>query len=145
MTHRSSVACLKFASIVLIGFGALFIAALFTPAMAAVELLLDLVIPPFGDARPVAAAETRLLLAISGGVMAGWGVMMWMIVTSVYDEDPALGGRMIVASICVWFVLDGLGSVLAGAWINAFVNVTFLALFTAPVLMRSDASAQKPA
>jgi len=133
MTQESAQRWLKIGSAITIFFGAL-IAVAATPLGAApTEFLADLIFFPVDGAQSVAAAETRLIAAIGGGVMAGWGLLLWKISTTVYDKDPALAKQLIIPSIITWFVIDSAGSVLAGAPLNAAFNVSFLVIFCVPL------------
>jgi hypothetical protein len=84
-------------------------------------------------AQDLAAPETRLISAIGGGVMAGWGVLLWMLSTQLFPRDPALAAKLIITSIVTWFVIDSTGSMLAGAPLNAAFNVSFLLVFCVPL------------
>ena len=109
-------------------------AAAAVPAMSGpVQFLADLIFFPLDGLQSVAAEETRLISAIGGGVMVGWGVMLWMVSTQLYPKEPVLAGKIIMTSIVVWFVIDSAGSVLAGAPLNALGNVSFLLIFCLPL------------
>lgn len=142
MSHQSSLKMLKAASLLLVGFGLLFFLSVFTPVSGLSRLFLDLVIWPFDGQQSLGATETRLMIAISGGLLAGWGVMFWLVTTQVYATNPALGGRIILPGIVTWFVIDSLGSILAGASVNALLNITFLVIFALPVVLRSSDDAK---
>lgn len=134
MSHDRRVSILKTASLILIGFGLLMALSAFTPVGAVMGILLDLAVLPVDGGQSIAGQETRLLLAIAGGLLAGWGAMLWLIASHVYAPNPALGGRLILSGIAVWFVVDSAGSVLVGAWFNMVLNAGFLALFAGPIL-----------
>lgn len=142
MSYQSSLKMLKAASLLLIGFGLLFFLSVFTPVSGLSKLFLDLVVWPFDGQQNLGATETRLMIAISGGLLAGWGVMFWLVTTQVYATNPALGGRIILPGIVTWFVIDSLGSILAGGAVNALLNITFLVIFVVPVVLRSSEGAR---
>ena len=78
MTQETTIGWLKFGSALTIFFGAL-IAAATVPALSGpVQFLADFIFFPLDGLQSVAAEETRLINAIGGGVMVGWGVMLWM-------------------------------------------------------------------
>ena len=135
MTTRVNI--LKAASAITIGFGLLIAAAAIPAAQAPTAFLLDLIYFPIDGAQTLGGDGTRVLSAVSGGVMVGWGVLLWMISADLYPADPARGRKMILASIGTWFVVDSVMSVAAGAPLNALFNVSFLVLFFVPVL-KSD-------
>jgi len=143
MTHQTSILWLKIASVLLIDLGLLFFIATFTQADLLVRLLLDVAIWPYDGAQTIVAPESRILMAISGGVMAGWGVMAWLVTTQVYAKDPETGGRMFLFGVGTWFVIDSLGSIFVGAAMNALINVSFLMLFFVPVLLAAKRHSQE--
>lgn len=98
-----------------------------------VRLLADLLIWPFDGGQSLAAPETRLPLAIGGGVMLGWGVMIWMLAGQPMQQAPEAVRAIIRRSILAWFVVDSLASVAAGAALNVGANAVFLALFLIPM------------
>ncbi|MEM8876776.1 MAG: excinuclease ABC subunit A [Pseudomonadota bacterium] len=134
MTHASSILALRVASAVLIGFGILNLLALATPLAGVMDLFIDFAFLPVDDAQVASTEAAHLWIGISGGLMAGWGVMIWQVTGQVYAIDQSAGRSIILPGILTWFVIDGLGSALAGAPFNAVVNVVFLVLFVWPVL-----------
>lgn len=143
MSLQASTTALKIAADILIIFGLMFFLALFTPLSGAVNALLNLALLTFDGSVNILAAETRLLMAISGGICVGWGAMIYMITTQVYASNPEVGGRIILVSSVAWFLVDSIGSVIAGAAFNAVLNIGFLIMFVAPVLLyRPQKSAQ---
>lgn len=142
MTHRSSIAILKFASLFVIGFGLLMFTTLFTPTREALFFFQDLAFLPIDGGQGAPGEVAWLWTAISGGVLVGWGLLFWLVTTQLYVSDPTIGRRIILPSILAWFLVDGSGSVIVGAWFNVVMNSGFLALFALPVLLlKSDAAA----
>ena len=133
MHGSPTVTWLKIASAVVMGFGILLLLAAHPAMSAPVVLLSDLIFWPIDGTQSVDASETRLLSGILGGVMAGWGILLWMVSTRLYPREPDLARTLILTSIWVWFVVDGIGSTLAGAPLNVLLNVGFLALFVVPL------------
>ena len=133
MSFQKTLTWLKVASAIVVGFG-LLIAIGASPAGSAVmSLFMDIAFWPVDSAQSVSGAEMRLLSAVSGGMMAGWGVLLWQVSTRVFPHDPGLGRNLILSSIGAWFVIDSIGSIVAGAPLNALFNVGFLALFFVPL------------
>lgn len=133
MNQDTTLRWLKFGSALTIIFGIL-VAAAATPIGAApTQFLADLIFFPVDGAQDLTAPETRLISAIGGGVMAGWGVLLWMLSTNVFPSDQALAAKLIIASIVTWFVIDSTGSIIAGAPLNAAFNVSFLLVFCVPL------------
>ncbi len=116
----------------------LIIAAAAVPALNAPTLwLFDLVVFPLDGAQSLQGTEQRLLCAITGGLMGGLGVLMWLVTTEVFATHPALGRSLILKSIGTWFIIDSSMSIAAGAPLNVIGNVGFLLVFTLPVLSSS--------
>jgi hypothetical protein len=129
----STVAWLKTSSLIYIGFG-IMTALSALPAAAGLTLFLtDLVFWPLDGAQSLRAPETRLFCGITGGVVTGWGVLLWLISTRLYPREPELARTIILSSVLSWFVVDGIGSTLAGAPGNVALNVVFLLLFAVPL------------
>ncbi len=126
-------AWLKGASALVIGFGAVVALAAHPVSAGIVSFFADLAFWPVDGQQRIATPEARLLSAIGGGVMAGWGVLLWLIATRLYAREPELARTMIALSIGTWFLVDSLGSITAGAPLNAVLNVSFVALFLIPL------------
>lgn len=104
-----------------------------TPVMAAIPAFFgDLIFWPLDGLQMLATDEAHLLSAIGGGVMVGWGTMLWALAGEGMRLAPAFAKRTILTSIWAWFVVDSIGSILAGATLNLAGNLIFLALFTLP-------------
>lgn len=106
-----------------------------TPFMGLLNGFLDLAHQPVDGGQVVADDAARLLTAILGGILVGFGVMIWLIAERVLRTDPALGRGLILVPLLCWFVTDSLGSILAGAWFNAIINVAILVSFLIPLLV----------
>lgn len=135
MTHATRIIALKTAvAALMIGPGLIMVAGLGTPLLWVTELFLDLAILPLDGANRIDTTTARLLDAILGGVLVGFGLLIWQVAGRVYATDPALGRSLIVPAIAAWFVVDSTGSVLAGAPFNAVLNLGILALLLGPLL-----------
>jgi hypothetical protein len=134
--HAFGQGLLRVGAALMIGFG-LVVAMAAAPALQGpARLMIDLLVWPV-DGRPAAfSAETRLLAAVVGGVMAGWGATIWALAGAEGTAGAALARRAIVGPAALWFCLDSLGSVVAGAPLNAASNVLFLVLLSLPFLRR---------
>lgn len=97
------------------------------------RLLADLLIWPLDGAETLAAPETRLGFAISGGVLVGWGLMIWQLAGEPLARAPETIRAVIRSSILIWFCVDSAGSVAAGAALNVLANLMFLVLFLVPM------------
>jgi hypothetical protein len=77
---------------------------------------------------------TRAVNAVLGGVMVGWGTLIFLLVRNFLNNDFALVRKLILVSIVSWFVIDSTGSFLAELPGNVLLNVSFLCLFLPPLL-----------
>ena len=134
MDHRGSLDALQVACLVTGATGLLMVAGVVGPAAPLLDLFVDLAAWPPDGAEAVDTDAARLLAAISGGLLAGWSTTTWLLVRRVYAREPAIGTTVILPGFLVWFVVDGVGSVLAGAAFNLVLNTPFLLLFAAPIL-----------
>jgi hypothetical protein len=124
---------LKLAAAVTIGFGLLTAAAAYVPWQGPTLLLADILIWPMDGLQTGDSDVTRLMFAIGGGVLAGWGVLMWMLATEGLARVPDLARRMVITSALTWFVVDSTASVLADAPWNVAGNIPFLAMYLWPL------------
>ena len=133
LTTRTNI--LKYASLGLIGFGVLNFLALFPAVQPVMSWFLDLAFwSPFGADHQLGSDGAKLWIAISGGLLAGWGVTLYLLATQIYAKDPSLGSRIILTGVTFWFVIDSTGSIVAGAPFNAVMNLAFLLMFEIPLL-----------
>lgn len=98
-----------------------------------IRLLTDLLVWPLDGSELLAGSETRLALAIGGGVMLGWGLMIWQLAGEPLERAPDAVRGIIRASVLGWFLVDSAASVAAGAALNILPNLVFLALFLLPL------------
>ncbi|MGI9236911.1 MAG: hypothetical protein ACR2QZ_05910 [Woeseiaceae bacterium] len=133
MDYNTRVAWLKTGSAITMGFGVIIAAAAIPALQGPTALLLDLVYLPLDSQPSGGGPATQLLSAIAGGVLVGWGLMMWLLATTLYAKEPELCRKIILTSIISWFVVDSSMSVAAGAILNAFFNIGFLLVFALPV------------
>lgn len=130
---------LRFAAAVTITFGLAMALAAAPVLNLPIRLLSDLLIWPLDGAETLQAHDARLALAIGGGVMSGWGAMIWQLAGAPMTAAPDATRRIILTSALTWFCIDSTASILAGAALNVPANAVFLALFLWP--MRRSARA----
>lgn len=133
MTSARTITWLKIACLIVIGFGLLGLTGALPEKYLAERAFMDLVFWPMDGVPDSQAPEIRLLWGINSGVLTGWGIALWLITTRLYSKEPALARSIILYSIATWFVVDGIGSIFAGAPMNAVVNIGFLLLFVIPL------------
>lgn len=135
MPLSTAITWLKTATaFLLIAFGLMFAFAAWPPAAGLATYLVDMLFWPVNGVQSLAAPETRLVLAIGGGITVGWGVMVWHIVSLVMPSQPALARSILLRSLLVWFVIDSTCSFLAGAPLNIAANTAFLMAFLWPLM-----------
>ena len=103
MQAQTRIVWLKVASDVFVLFGLLIAFASIPSAAAPTLFLADLIFWPVDGVQAVTTETNRLLSAILGGVMVGWGVLLYLLTTRIYPRDPDLSRLLITASIGTWF------------------------------------------
>ena len=133
MPHTLIQKLVQAASAAVIVFGALTALAAHPTTGHALALLADIIVWPL-DGRPTFDHHaTRVLAAIGGGVMVGWGVLLWQLATHLLPANPPLAAKLIRTSVVTWFAVDSTFSVIAGASLNVAANAVFLAAFLWPL------------
>ena len=78
-------------------------------------------------------AVSRSLNAVIGGVMIGWGVMMYGLLNPKIFCD---GIRIVLLrGLLAWFAIDSIGSFAADIPGNILLNIAFLGMFLPPLLL----------
>lgn len=121
---------------ILVATGIALALTVWAPFYPVAKLFLSVAHWPFFSAPDVAEPTARLLLAISGGLTAGIGAMMWAIGTEVMPVAPVAGRRVVMMTALAWFATDSLFSVLAGSPFNVVLNVAFLAMMLGALNLR---------
>ena len=133
MTHQLHKAWLKVTALVVGIGGPIFFLGTMDATVEPARLTLDILSWPPDGATTLASSDSRFLLALSGGFLLGWGVMIWCLSSLVYDHAPEVVCRSVVAGLVAWFVLDSAGSILSGNASNAIFNVAILSLAVGPL------------
>ncbi len=133
MQVQTRIVWLKVASDILIVFGLLTAMASLAAMAGPTSFLADLIFWPVDGSQAISSETDRLLAAITGGLCTGLGVLFYLLTTKLYPSDPKLTRLLISTSLGSWFVVDSLGSVAAGAPLNALFNLGFLMLFLPPL------------
>lgn len=94
--------------------------------------LADLVFWPFDGRQGLDADAARVLAAIGGGVMVGWGVMMWLVIDRLHAVDPGLTRLLLIESTLAWFLVDSTGSFVSGAGVNVLLNTVLMLAIVLP-------------
>ncbi len=123
---------LKAASAALIVFGLLIALGSLDATAGPLRFLAGLIL--FDEPRPmIESADAHLLSGILGGVLVGWGLTYWILIDRLLPHQLGLLKAVITVPIVVWFVIDSAGSIAAGGWLNAVLNLGFLAAFLFPI------------
>lgn len=133
MNTHNTIIQLKIASGIVIAFGLLTALAAWPALNLPTLWLVDLMFWPFDSQQNLHGTEARVLCGILGGVLAGWGALLWLITTKLYAREPALARGLILTSMWTWFIVDCAASVIAGAAFNGVMNLGFLLLFVVPL------------
>jgi hypothetical protein len=80
-----------------------------------------------------AASYASLAHAVLGGVMIGWGVVLYMVVRNLFAYGYRIGWQIVAFSVAAWFVPDTGYSLWSGFWQDAVLNTVFLILFAIPL------------
>jgi hypothetical protein len=94
--------------------------------------LTDIVFWPFDGQQTLDHQGARALAAIGGGVMVGWGVMMWLVVDRLLPVDPRLARLLLIEATLAWFLVDSTGSFVAGATVNVLLNTVLMLAIVLP-------------
>lgn len=133
MTHATHKKWLKVTALVIGAFGPVFTLGTRARTSEPARLTLDLLSWPIDGATTFTHPDTRFLSALTGGFLAGWGVMVWCLSVWVFDHAPDAVRRTVLTGLCTWFVFDSAGSIASGNPSNALFNVLVLALAAGPL------------
>lgn len=125
---------LKLAAAVTIGFGAIILLGAHPTTDIVLRFVSSFIfLAPFDTAARIINDDGTLLSAILGGVMIGWGAMIWQVTQHVLPENPGLAKRLILPPLILWFITDSAASLVSAAPFNAVLNVAFFAMFLLPL------------
>jgi hypothetical protein len=121
-------------SAIVIGIGApIFALGSMEATMEPARLSLDILSWPVDGATTYEHPDTRFLSALTGGFLMGWGVMVWMLSTHLYDVAPEAVRKTMLTSALAWFLVDSAGSIASGNASNAAFNIIVLLLAVGPM------------
>lgn len=124
---------LKITAVVVGIFGPVFTLGTRAATAEPARFTLDLLSWPLDGRTTFVHPDTQFLSALTGGFLVGWGVMIWLLATSVYDHAPEAVRRAVLLGLLSWFVLDSTGSVASGNPSNVGFNVVVLLLAVGPL------------
>jgi len=141
MENENTQAWVKTAAALVAGVGLVIALAAWPPLAGPVVFAADLFIWPLDGMQTLSAPETRVFMAISGGLMVGWGVTLWKLAAHLMPTDPAAVRSITMTGLYAWFAVDSLGSIMAGVPVNAVANIGFVVLFLLAFRQRGAARA----
>lgn len=122
-----------------------FLAASALPVLHPVVLLfLKVAYWPFHDVPQDLGVPAPLLVAISGGLTAGLGGMLWALGRYVSPISQEAAARVTRVAAWSWFYTDSAMSALVGAPMNVAINASFLALMLVSCKPRSENTGTRP-
>ncbi len=123
---------LKVSAVIIGSFGPIFCLGTLDATSELARWSLDLLKWPLDGVEQVDAPTTRFLLALTGGFLMGWGVLVWCLSNDIYNAAPAAVQRAHLTSVVAWFCLDSVGSMMSGTPSNVFFNVIVLMAVVGP-------------
>jgi hypothetical protein len=132
MSHDFAATWLKLISLFIMLLGLLVAFGAHPATSLPATLLADAVFWPFDGAQSIDAPAARVLAAIGGGVMVGWGLMMWLILDRLLPVDPRLTRLLMIESALAWYIVDSTGSFVSGAGVNVLLNTILLTAIVLP-------------
>jgi hypothetical protein len=124
---------LKITAVVVASFAPIFFLGAIEALSEPARFITDLLSWPLDGNQSFAEPTTRFVSAVTGGLLLGWGVMIWLLSGSVYDAAPEGVRRVVLIGLLSWFVLDSAGSILSGNTSNAVFNVLVLLVAVGPM------------
>ena len=124
---------LKVTAVVIGSFGPVFTLGTMAATSEPARFTLDLLSWPVDGNITYASPDTRFLSALTGGFLIGWGVMVWLLSSWVYDRAPEQVRKVVLFGVLSWFVFDSLGSIASGNPSNAIINIGVLLLAVGPL------------
>jgi hypothetical protein len=114
--------------------GVVFAILALTPIFPLLAGLLDPIFWPDAAADPGTVRFQRFAFGVSGGVTAGWGVLIYALARWAFAGAERWVWNALMASSLTWFVLDSAVSAASGAIFNVAFNAVFVALFLLPLI-----------
>ncbi|HAN71801.1 MAG TPA: hypothetical protein DCQ36_09490 [Actinobacteria bacterium] len=90
--------------------------------------------PPASIDTPQVRDYLRLPFMVLGSVMAGWSLLMLLIVRGPLKEGAPWAARFLLLAVALWFVMDTGMSLVLGFPTHALFNVPFALALGIPLL-----------
>ena len=137
MTHETHKLWLKITAISIIAYAILFFLGTLKQTVKAIEVILDISSFPIDGLQNYEANSTVFLSALLGGILFGWGILIWFLSSKIYDIAPEQIRKIVLISLISWFIVDSLGSVFSSNSSNAIANIFLLLLLVGPLWKRA--------
>ncbi|MEO1029530.1 MAG: hypothetical protein AAFX02_10800 [Pseudomonadota bacterium] len=124
---------LKISAIVVGSFGPIFFLGTMDATLEPARWTLDLLSWPLDGATTLADSDARFIIALAGGFLTGWGVMIWCLSQWLHDVAPEAVRKTLLLSALSWYVIDSSGSIASGNAYNAGFNLIILLLVVGPM------------
>ncbi len=133
MSHDFHKFWLNITAFVIWSFGPIFFLGTMASTMEPARLTLDILSWPVDGATTYTSPDTKFLSAITGGILMGWGIMIWGLSKWVYDIAPEPVRKTVLIGLLSWFSLDSAGSIASGNASNVVFNVFILLIAVGPL------------
>jgi F0F1-type ATP synthase assembly protein I len=135
MSLSDTARFLKLASLVFIFFGGLSALAVIPILSGPQKFLGELIYLDFDGSITIQTQAELLLTSILGGILVGFGVLLWQLVDKFYQSSPKEVARVIVIGLSAWYVVDTTASIISGAPFNLVLNAGLLGMFLVPLYL----------
>jgi len=124
---------LKSACLATIATGVVAVAASHPAGAALWSLLFDILRWPMDGQQGEFSSEARVLNAVCGGMLVGWGSLMYSLASGPIARGDRDTRRAFATSVLIWFATDSAGSLAAGWPGNVVLNIIFLIALLGPL------------
>ena len=133
MTKKIHKLWLKVTATALFSYAFLFALGAIKKFEEPIRFVLDISNFPLDNVENYNAPTTVLLSAIIGGILAGWGIMIWLMSVWFYDKSPEQVRKTVLISTLTWFFVDSIACIVSGNVSNAITNVPLLLMLVGPL------------
>ncbi len=126
MSQGSRILVLKILALLQIVFGLLLVLSTYPPLHEIADALAAMA----GRPDAVVGGIAFQLNSVAGGAfMAAFGIVVWYLVTTGMDQAPELSRKTILVGMVAWVVVDSLGNILIGAYMNLISHLVIMAIW----------------
>jgi len=143
MQPKTAANFMRFMAIISILSGIIFAIGVVSDTAGINALFLNIVSSGNEGLGGITSPEAKVMLAIAGGVFAGFGAMLLFVAAPAIEESDTRIKRGFIYALLIWFVVDSSASIAGGNAMNAVSNSFFLALYLLPLLWVREANAEQ--